>query len=97
MRYVILGLVQGLTEFLPVSSSSHLVISQNILGINAPGVAFEILVHLGTALAVMLWFRQELTEIVLAFGKSIAKLNQWNTFLFILKIITTADLLGSYW
>ena len=85
MRYAILGLVQGLTEFLPVSSSSHLVISQNILGIKIPGIAFEILVHLGTALAVILWFRQELVEIISAFGKSIPKLNQWNTFVAHLK------------
>lgn len=80
MRYVILGLIQGLTEFLPVSSSSHLAISQNILGIETPGVAFEVLVHLGTSFAAILWFRQELTDIFSAFGKSISKLGHWNSF-----------------
>ena len=43
------------------------------------------MVHLGTALAVILWFRQELVEIISAFGKSIPKLNQWNTFVAHLK------------
>ncbi len=54
---LVLGVVQGLTEFLPVSSSGHLVILQGLLGIKAPGVTFEVTVHLGTLLAVLvvLW------------------------------------------
>ncbi|MEW5934550.1 MAG: undecaprenyl-diphosphate phosphatase [Bacillota bacterium] len=50
----ILGAVQGLTEFLPVSSSGHLVILQGLAGLKMPGVTFEIAVHLGTLLAVLI-------------------------------------------
>ncbi len=50
----ILGAVQGLTEFLPVSSSGHLVILQGLAGLQLPGVTFEIAVHLGTLLAVLI-------------------------------------------
>ncbi|MBT4554321.1 MAG: undecaprenyl-diphosphatase, partial [Candidatus Marinimicrobia bacterium] len=48
----ILGIVQGFTEFLPISSSGHLVLGQAILGIEQPGNEFEILVHLGTLASV---------------------------------------------
>ncbi len=58
---ILLGLVQGLTEFLPVSSSGHLVIAQFILGIKQPGVVFEVLVHLGTFLSVVWVFWSDLT------------------------------------
>ena len=60
---IILGLLQGLTEFLPVSSSGHLVIVQNFLGVIRTGVTFDIAVHLGTALAVAYYFRDQLLAI----------------------------------
>lgn len=50
----VLGVVQGLTEFLPVSSSGHLVILQGLTGVKMPGVTFEVAVHLGTLLAVLI-------------------------------------------
>ncbi|MCD6118607.1 undecaprenyl-diphosphate phosphatase [bacterium] len=54
LTYVILGVIQGLTEFLPVSSSGHLVLAEKILGFREESVAFEILLHLAT-LAAVLW------------------------------------------
>ncbi len=61
LHAVLLGLIQGLTEFLPVSSSGHLVIAQHFLpGFDQPGLAFDILLHLGTMLAVTLYFRREI-------------------------------------
>ncbi|MEC8838858.1 MAG: undecaprenyl-diphosphate phosphatase, partial [Candidatus Neomarinimicrobiota bacterium] len=51
MQYIdtlILAILQGLTEFLPISSSGHLVIGQKLLNINLPGNAFEVVLHLGT-------------------------------------------------
>ena len=61
---IILGAIQGLTEFLPVSSSGHLVLSQKILNINQPGNAFEVLVHLGTLLSVIVVFYEDLKSIL---------------------------------
>ncbi len=60
---VILGLVQGLTEFLPVSSSGHLVLSQYLLGYEGSNLAFDLLVHVGTLLAVVIYFRKDIYRI----------------------------------
>ena len=62
---VILGLVQGLTEFLPVSSSGHLVLGQHVLGIElTEDVAFEVMLHLGTALSIVTVYRHRIKAIV---------------------------------
>ncbi|MBU0983180.1 MAG: undecaprenyl-diphosphate phosphatase [candidate division Zixibacteria bacterium] len=60
----LLGLIQGLTEFLPVSSSGHLVLGQALLGVKQPGVAFELLTHLGTLLAVLIYFRARILQLI---------------------------------
>ncbi len=57
---LILGTIQGLTEFLPVSSSAHLVFAEVLLNVKQPGVQFEVLVHAGTLLAVLVYFRKKL-------------------------------------
>ena len=59
---IILAVVQGLTEFLPVSSSGHLVIFQNLFGLEPP-VLFDILVHVGTLGAVIFYFRKKLLKV----------------------------------
>lgn len=56
---VILGIIQGLTEFLPVSSSGHLVLFQKMLDIQAPMLFFDIVVHWGTLTAVLVYFRKD--------------------------------------
>jgi len=61
---VALGLIQGLTEFLPVSSSGHLVLAQALFGLEVPGVLLELTAHLGTALAVTVLFARELGSMV---------------------------------
>ncbi|CAN5876825.1 undecaprenyl-diphosphate phosphatase [soil metagenome] len=61
---LVLGIVQGLTEFLPVSSSAHLVMFEELLGANEPGVAFDALVHGGTLLAVLVYFRRRILDLV---------------------------------
>jgi undecaprenyl-diphosphatase len=58
---VILGLIQGLTEFLPISSSGHLVISKALLGFKTPGVTLEIWLHFGTLAAVLVYFRRKIS------------------------------------
>ena len=57
---LILGSIQGVTEFLPISSSGHLVIIQSILGVNLPGNDFEILVHLGTLGSILYVFQNDI-------------------------------------
>lgn len=59
-RYALLGLIQGLTEFLPVSSSGHLVVAQRLLGLDPPGVALEAVLHLATLVAVVGYFHRPL-------------------------------------
>jgi undecaprenyl-diphosphatase len=63
---ILLGIIQGLTEFLPVSSSGHLVLFQQLFGLNEAELFFDVCVHLGTLLAVMVVFRQEITNIISA-------------------------------
>jgi len=60
----ILGVVQGIAEFLPISSSGHLVIMQSILGIEQPGNTFEIIVHLGTLASIIVVFFKDIKKIV---------------------------------
>jgi undecaprenyl-diphosphatase len=59
-----LGLIQGVTEFLPVSSSGHLVMGQTLLGIRIPGVAFEVAVHVATLFSVLLVFRKRVAGLL---------------------------------
>lgn len=61
-----MGLVQGLTEFLPVSSSGHLVLAQKYLGIEPPGILLEVALHVATALAIVIYFRRRLKTIFAA-------------------------------
>ena len=63
---MLLGLIQGLTEFLPVSSSGHLVLTGEILKVNDPSVSFEVMVHLGTLLSVLVYFRKRILTLVRA-------------------------------
>lgn len=72
LRDLVLGAVQGLTEFVPVSSSAHLVLVPFVLGWPIPGVAFDVAVHLGTAVAVIAYFRRELGGMVAGTVRTIA-------------------------
>jgi undecaprenyl-diphosphatase len=65
---VLLGIVQGLTEFLPVSSSAHLILARLILGWDADqfGLAFDVACHVGTLLAVLVYFRHDLWDMTRA-------------------------------
>jgi len=65
----ILGIIQGFTEFLPISSSGHLVLGQSILGIEQPGNEFEILVHMGTLMSVLVVFCDDIQSILTSLGK----------------------------
>jgi undecaprenyl-diphosphatase len=66
VQAVVLGVVQGLTEFLPVSSSGHLVLGQQLLGLNEPELLFDISVHVGTLVAVIIFFRRDVARLISA-------------------------------
>ena len=72
-RAVVLALVQGLTEFLPISSSAHLILVPRILGWPDQGLAFDVAVHLGTLIAVLGYFRDEVRAIIVAWIRSVAR------------------------
>jgi undecaprenyl-diphosphatase len=65
IRALVLGIVQGLTEFLPISSSAHLSIVPRLLGFPTPTLAFEVLLHFGTLAAVVAYFARDLWAFVL--------------------------------
>lgn len=66
IQSIVLGVIQGITEFLPISSSGHLVFVPKIFGWGDQGIAFDVIVHLGSLLAVIVFFRQRLWNIFLA-------------------------------
>jgi len=64
LQSILLGIIQGLTEFLPVSSSGHLVLIQSLLkGFKQPGLLFDVSLHVGTIIAVVIYFRKRIIEI----------------------------------
>jgi undecaprenyl-diphosphatase len=78
---LILGIVQGLTEFLPVSSSGHLVLLQKMTGINSPALLFDICVHVGTLLAVLLFFYKDIFLMIVSVCQAPGKIfnSSWQT------------------
>jgi undecaprenyl-diphosphatase len=71
LESIVLGIVQGLTEFLPISSTAHLRIVPAFLGWDDPGAAFTAVTQLGTTAAVLLYFREDLIRIALAWLRSL--------------------------
>ncbi|MBK9740120.1 MAG: undecaprenyl-diphosphate phosphatase [Actinobacteria bacterium] len=68
---IVLGVVQGLTEFLPISSSAHLLILSQLFGWDDPGAAFTAVTQIGTESAVIIYFRHEIVAILRAWARSI--------------------------
>lgn len=66
LQAIILGLIQGLTEFIPVSSSGHLVIAHEFMGVTANGLAFDVALHIGTLLALLIYFHKDIWQITKA-------------------------------
>lgn len=81
---MLLGLIQGLTEFLPVSSSGHLALASHFLGVQNPGLIFEIVLHFGTLLSVLVYFRRSLWAMFLSlFNKEMIEERRMIGYLFI--------------
>jgi len=66
LEILLLALIQGLTEFLPISSSAHLILPSAILGWQDQGIGFDVAVHVGSLLAVLIYFRKEVTDLAIA-------------------------------
>lgn len=96
---VVYGIIQGLSEFLPVSSSGHLALLPHIMRIDDPGVAFDLMMHFGTGIAVLTYFRRDIFSYAKVLTPSLASLktgspDQWfvrnfilSTFLSVLFIV----------
>ena len=78
IQAIIIGLVQGLTEFLPVSSSAHLIFAQQALGVGDVGLAFDVLLHVGTLVAVIVYFFNDIVNMIKGFLLSLVDLKNGN-------------------
>lgn len=73
MQVVLLAILQGFTEFLPISSSGHLVLPKELLAWPDQGLAFDVAVHVGSLVAVLIYFRRDVAQLFLAWLQSVAK------------------------
>lgn len=76
LQAIIIGLVQGLTEFLPVSSSAHLIFVQQALGLTDVPLAFDVLLHAGTLVAVFIYFYNDIIQMIKGFFLSLIDLKE---------------------
>ncbi|HET9451874.1 MAG TPA: undecaprenyl-diphosphate phosphatase [Aggregicoccus sp.] len=79
LEAIVLGLVQGLTEFLPISSTAHLRIVPELLGWKDPGAAYSAVIQLGTVAAVLLYFRKDLVSLTGAFVQGLVRRDPFGT------------------
>lgn len=96
LEAIIFGIVQGLTEFLPISSTAHIIITQLILGTTYPGLSFEIFLHIASILAVVIYFRKDLVAVIIGFFSYFKTRSQENRvhFLFALYIVVATAITG---
>lgn len=92
LEAMFLGIVQGLTEFLPISSSGHLVLFQALLGLREPQLLFDVMVHFGTLLAVIFYFRSDLLALMIDMGSILSKKAKQGTGMRLLSLILLASL-----
>ena len=71
IQTLILALIQGITEFLPISSSAHLILPAQIFNWPDQGLAFDVAVHLGSLIAVLTYFRQDISKIIISWFGSL--------------------------
>ncbi len=71
LQVVLLAFIQGITEFLPISSSAHLILPSQLFGLDDQGLAFDVAVHLGSLLAVIAYFRADIIQLTKAWFKDI--------------------------
>ena len=64
VQILILSIIQGITEFLPISSQSHLILTSKLLGMSDQGLSFDIALHAGSLIAILIYYRKEVTKIM---------------------------------
>lgn len=100
LQSIVLAIVQGLTEFLPISSSGHLVVLPWIFKWKDPGLSFDVALHFGTLLAVLLYFRKDIIDIfraLLRFKQTGSSTNQYSkNFFWILLAATVPGALAGF-
>src|SRR5258706_1119882 len=79
LQAIVLGLVQGITEFLPISSTAHLRIVPALLGWDDPGAAYSAVIQLGTVAAVIVYFAKDLAQMSKAFARGLAERKPFET------------------
>ena len=77
LEAILLGILQGLTEFLPVSSSGHLVLAQQFLGLKEPLVFFDVMLHVGTLAAVLVAYREAIRKLVIGGFSALGNSQLW--------------------
>lgn len=94
---IIFGIVQGISEFLPISSTAHIIITELLFGYNFPGLAFEIYLHIASVFAVMIYFRRELWAVIKGFFSYFSEKSNANKihFMFGIYIIIATVITGS--
>ncbi len=92
LQAILLGIIQGLTEFLPVSSSGHLVLVQRFMHIQDPGISFEVIVHFGSLIAVLVYFFKDILGMAgsLVAIKNPAPAHRKNRLILLYLIVATA-------
>lgn len=96
LKFILLGFVQGFTEPLPVSSSGHIVIIKDLFNVFTPGLSFEILVHFGSLIAIIIIYRKDLLELISdSFNYLMSRDEQYkNSFLFSFYLLLATFITG---
>ncbi|RSL32022.1 undecaprenyl-diphosphatase [Salibacterium salarium] len=93
---LIFGIVQGISEFLPISSTAHIIIAQLVFGKTFPGLSFEVILHLGSIVAVVFYFRRDCVHLLKTFFRYLSKRSAHDRpeFFFIVYIIIATIITG---
>lgn len=95
LKSILLGIIQGLTEFLPISSSGHLVLFEQFVGFEQPGILFEVLLHFATLIAIIVVFAKRIGKIIASvFRRRSLRDENFRMFLFLLLASVPAALVG---
>ena len=86
LQAFILGIMQGLTEFLPISSSGHLVLAQHILDVETPGILLEVVLHMGTLVAILIYFYDDIKQLLQSVIKARENAREYTIYLIIATI-----------